>query len=278
MLFDRILESATYLKDAIKGFKPVFSIQLGTGLASISEVFEIKVEIPYIEIPNFLPSGVESHKGVFQIGVCNGVQAILLNGRNHYYEGHSMQDIVLPLYVLKWLGVRHHIATNASASVVSHIKAGDIVLISDHVNMMGDNPLRGPNDDRIGVRFPDMSKPYDLDIQEKLLQAAGSNSVAVHRGVYLALSGPNLETRSEYLMCQKLGADIIGMSTVPEVIAANHCKLPINAISVVSNHFDSQLTQPETIEKIIDKVKSTSAYVGKIISTFCTYYDSKKSS
>ncbi len=250
-MFDQIEETAAFLRD--KGIEsPETGIILGTGLGnSFVEHIETLVTIPYSDIPYFPLSTVEFHKGKLIYGQLGGKNILAMQGRFHYYEGYSLKEITFPVRVMKILGVSNLLISNAAGNLRGEWSKGELMLLDDHIDLLPDNPLRGMNDERLGVRFPDMSAPYSPDINQKLERIAGEMSITLRKGVYAAMSGPNLETRAEYRYLQRIGADAIGMSTVPEVIVANHMKLPCAAISVLTDDCDPDNIQPANIEEII---------------------------
>lgn len=235
MLYDQIQETLAFLRTRTDA-TPSVGIILGTGLGNLTDDVEnIVAEIPYCDIPNFPISTVASHKGKLIFGELNGISVVVMAGRFHYYEGYTMRQVTFPVRVMKALGINTIVITNVSGSVNAHIEAGDIVIVRDHINFLSENPLRGDNDERLGVRFPDMLRAYDKVLIEKCLSIAKENNIRAHQGVYLALAGPNLETPAEYEMAHRLGADVIGMSTVPEVLVARHADLRILVLSLASN-------------------------------------------
>lgn len=232
--------------------KPEVGIILGTGLGS-QFVKEIKnpVIINYNSIPHFPISTVEFHKGQLIYGELKGKKVLAMQGRFHFYEGYSMQQITLPVRVMKFLGVRHLLMSNAAGSMNLKWKKGDLMLIDDHINFQSDNPLRGENFEKLGPRFPDMSQPYSKKLNKMLLDIAKKNKIKLNQGVYAAVMGPQLETRAEYRFLRMAGADAVGMSTVPEVLVANHMGLPCCAISVLTDDCDPENLKPVSIAEII---------------------------
>lgn len=230
---------------------------LGTGLSGLADEIEVVKEFNYGLLPFFPNSTVTSHAGKLVFGHLNNVPVVAMAGRFHYYEGYSMQQLTFPVRVLKALGIRQLIISNASGSVNKDINAGDLVFLNDHINLLPSNPLRGSNDLRLGPRFPDMLKTYNRALNAKAIAIAERHGINAHEGVYLAIPGPNLETPAEYKMANTLGADIIGMSTVPEVIVARHMGLPVFVMSVVSNKcFPLDKIQETTLESVIEMVQS----------------------
>jgi purine-nucleoside phosphorylase len=230
---------------------PEIGIVLGTGLHQLINDVEIQKTIPYSEIPGFPVATVEFHKGNLIYGTIANKNVLIMQGRFHFYEGYSMQQIVFPIRVMKLLGMRHLFLSNAAGGINPDFKKGDLVLIDDHINLQNANPLTGKNDDELGSRFPDMSEPYSVYLSYRLLDHANQLNIQLKKGVYAAVNGPNLETRAEYRYLKIIGADIVGMSTVPEVIAANHMKLPCAAVSVITDECDPDNLKPVNIQEII---------------------------
>jgi len=251
MLYDQIQEAVNFIQSKIN-FEPEFGIILGTGLGQLVDDIIISCEIPYNEIPHFPESTVQSHKSKLILGTLAGKKVIAMAGRFHFYEGYSMKQVTFPVRVLKFLGIKRLFISNVSGSTNANIDAGDIVFLKDHINLQPENPLRGTNDERLGPRFPDMLKTYDKSLNTKALEIASHNNIIAHEGVYVALPGPNLETPSEYGFLNKIGGDLVGMSTVPEVIVARHMGLPVFVLSVVSNKcFPIEEITETTVEEVI---------------------------
>lgn len=215
--------------------KPSTGIILGTGLGNLSTEIDIEIAIPYAEIPNFPISTVEGHNGQLIFGTINNSPVVAMQGRFHYYEGYSLKECTFPIRVMKALGISNLFISNASGGVNPGYEIGDIMLITDHINLFPDNPLRGKNIDELGPRFPDMSEPYNHKLIEKVVEIASNNDIKIQQGVYAGLTGPTFETPSEYKYIQIIGADTVGMSTVPEVIVARHMDLPCMALSIISD-------------------------------------------
>ena len=225
-------------------------IVLGTGLGKLIEQVKIESSIEYSEIPNFPVATVESHKGRLIYGMLAGKQVLVMQGRFHYYEGYSLQQVTFPIRVMKLLGIRYLLLSNAAGAMNLSFKKGSLMLLNDHINLLPDNPLRGANYDELGPRFPDMSTPYSEKINSLFESVATEESILLNKGVYVAVMGPNLETRAEYRMLRNF-ADAVGMSTVPEVIVANHMNLPCAAVSVLTDECDPDNLQPANINDII---------------------------
>ena len=245
------------IKEAVKAIRavdrtrPSVGIVLGTGLGNVAEKIKPSARIPYEEIPHFPTSTVDAHAGELIIGKLAGKTVVALSGRFHYYEGHSLQEVTFPVRVAKALGIKTLIVSNACGGLNPQFRAGDIMLISDHINFIGDNPLIGPNDDSLGPRFPDMSEPYTQSLLDLAEAVALSKGIKLQRGVYLACPGPCLETRAEYRMMRTMGADVVGMSTVPEVIVAVHAGLKVLGFSVITDECFPDALEPANIDKII---------------------------
>jgi purine-nucleoside phosphorylase len=230
---------------------PDIAIILGTGLGGLARDITDPVEIPYREIPGFPLSTVESHAGKLICGTLGGRTVAAMAGRFHRYEGYDARQIAFPVRVLRALGARFLIVSNACGGLHPLWAPGDLVLLSDHINLQGDNPLVGPNDDQAGPRFPDMSEPYDPELRRLAREAALQRRITLREGVYAAVIGPNLETRAEYRMLRYIGADVVGMSTVPEVIAAVHCGMRVLGISIITDQCLPDALEPAEVQRII---------------------------
>ena len=250
-LFDKIQEAANHLRKQISE-APKAGMILGTGLGGLAAQIQNAVKISYGEIPHFPESTVESHTGQLVFGELNGTPILAMEGRFHYYEGYSLEQVTFPVRVMKELGAEFLFVTSAVGGMNPQYDLADIVIVEDHIDMMPDNPLRGPNDDRLGPRFPDMCQPYDKEIIGQAKIKALELGIASHTGVLFAVPGPNLETRAEYRMLRHMGADIVGMSTVPEIIVAAHCGLRAVAFSVVTDICLPDALEPVEIAKIIE--------------------------
>lgn len=231
---------------------PEVGVILGTGLGNLF-VKEIKkpLIINYNSIPHFPISTVEYHKGQLIYGDVKGKKVLAMQGRFHYYEGYSLQQVTLPVRVMKLLGVQHLLISNAAGNLNPDWRKGQLMLIDDHINLLPDNPLRGENYEIFGPRFPDMSEPYALSLNKKLKQIAKAKKIKLNEGVYTAVMGPNLETRAEYRFLRRIGSDAVGMSTVPEVIVANHMGLPCCAVSVLTDDCDPDNLKPVNLKEIV---------------------------
>ncbi|MDR0307956.1 MAG: purine-nucleoside phosphorylase [Chitinispirillales bacterium] len=263
-VFDKIQETKKFIESKSQ-VKPVVGIILGTGLGRLADKIEAKAVIPYEEIPHFPVSTVEAHAGKLILGSLAGKEVIAMQGRFHFYEGYSMQQIVFPVRVMKFLGVKTLIVSNACGGINPLYPPGTIMAITDHINLLPGNPLIGPNDNRVGIRFPDMSEPYSNELIDLAVKIAVDNKIKLERGVYAAMTGPCLETRAEYRMLKILGADVIGMSTVPEVIAAVHAGLKVLGFSVITDSCLPDALEPADIKKIIAVADKAEPVLVKLI-------------
>ena len=245
-----INETTEYLQK--KGFEnPEIGIILGTGLGQLINEIDIIKEVSYNHIPNFPTATVEFHKGKLIYGNLAGKKVIVMQGRFHLYEGYSLQDITYPVRIMEQLGIKTLLVSNASGAINLDYKKGELMLIDDHINLQGSSPLAFKGVEKLGERFTDMSAPYDLEINKKIESIAKSNNIKLHKGVYASVVGPQLETRAEYRMLKIIGADAVGMSTVPEIIVANHLKLKAAAVSVLTDECDPNNLKPVDISEII---------------------------
>ncbi len=231
--------------------EPRVAIVLGTGLGALAEEIEAKAVIPYDEIPDFPVPTVESHTGRLLLGRLSGQSVVAMQGRFHRYEGYSLQQVTFPVRVMRELGAEILIVSNACGGMNPMWDVGGLVLIADHINLLGDNPLIGENLDALGPRFPDMSEPYDLELQRLALDVAREERITLRRGVYVAVAGPSLETRAEYRFLRLIGADVVGMSTVPEVIVAIHGGMRVLGVSIITDRCLPDALKPASVEEII---------------------------
>lgn len=245
-----ITETTEYLQS--KGFdSPEIGIILGTGLGQLIKEVEILHEVSYNHIPNFPTATVEFHKGKLIYGILEGKKVIIMQGRFHIYEGYSLQDVTYPVRIMEKLGIHTLLVSNASGAINLNFKKGELMLIDDHINLQGSSPLAFKGVEQMGERFADMSQPYDVDINAKFEQIAKNHNITLHKGVYASVVGPQLETRAEYRMLKTIGADAVGMSTVPEIIVAKHLNLKAAAVSVLTDECDPSNLKPVNIGEII---------------------------
>ena len=250
-LNQRINDTAQYIKARITE-APSIGLILGSGLGDFADGLENRVVIPFAEIPDFPQPTVEGHAGAFVIGSCQGKTVVALQGRIHYYEGHPQQVITIPVRVMALLGVKQIVLTNACGGVNLNFAPGDLMLISDHINYSGSNPLIGPNLDQFGPRFPDLSNVYTKELRTKIMKVAEKNGIALRQGVYVMYSGPNYETPAEIRMFRMMGADAVGMSTVPEAIVAAHCGMDVVGISCITNMAAGVLPQKLNHREVVE--------------------------
>lgn len=243
--------TVNYIKEKIKDFQPEIGIILGSGLGDFADGFE-SIIIPYNDIPGFEKSNVQGHKGQLVFAQINGKKVVMMQGRYHFYEGYSMQTVTFPVKVMKKLGVKTLIITNAAGAVTSEFTPGDLMLITDHINFMGTNPLIGKNDETLGTRFPDMSEVYSKELIQKAEAIAQKLNINYQKGVYAATTGPSYETPSEVKMFRMIGANAVGMSTAPEAIVANYCGLKILGISCLTNYAAGVSETPLNHQEVID--------------------------
>ncbi|WP_179333558.1 purine-nucleoside phosphorylase [Winogradskyella costae] len=245
-----ITESTEYLQS--KGFeKPEIGIILGTGLGQLINEIEILAEASYNHIPNFPTATVEFHKGKLIYGLLEGKKVVVMQGRFHVYEGYTLQDVTFPVRIMEKLGIKTLLVSNAAGAVNLDFKKGELMLIDDHINLQGGSPLAFKGVSELGERFTDMSAPYDADINSKFESIAKAHNITLHKGVYTSVVGPQLETRAEYRMLKIIGSDAVGMSTVPEIIVANHLNLKVAAVSVLTDECDPENLKPVDISEII---------------------------
>jgi len=249
-LISKINETLEVIKKITTEEYP-FGIILGTGLGGLTKDIEVQHEIEYEDLPHFPLSTVESHHGKLIFGKIGNKNVVAMQGRFHFYEGYSMKQITYPVRVMKFLGVKTLLVSNACGGMNPIYKRGDIMLMVDHINLIGDNPLIGMNEDELGPRFPDMSEPYDLELIKVAEEVALENKIKVQKGVYVAVPGPNLETKAEYRFLRTIGADVVGMSTIPENIAANHMGLKVLGISIITDECFPDSLKPVNVEEII---------------------------
>jgi purine-nucleoside phosphorylase len=263
-LYDRVQAAAGVVRGR-SALVPEIGIILGTGLGGLAREIAVEAEVPYAEIPGFPLSTVETHAGRLLLGRLGGRPVVAMQGRFHRYEGYDLQQVTFPVRVLHALGARTLIVSNACGGMNPLWGPGDLVLLSDHINLLGDNPLVGPNDERLGPRFPDMSAPYDLELRALARKAALELGIMLREGVYVAVAGPNLETRAEYRMLRALGADVVGMSTVPEVIVAGHQGMRTIGISIITDQCLPDALEPADIGRIIATAGRAEPHLTRLI-------------
>ncbi|HOW24706.1 MAG TPA: purine-nucleoside phosphorylase [Bacteroidales bacterium] len=243
-------------------------IVLGTGMGKLLDEIYIEMSIPFETIPNFQPASVEFHKGELIFGLLRGKRVVVMHGRYHYYEGYSFHQITLPIRVMKLLGIRCLIISSACGSMNPEYSKGSLLLVEDHINLLPGNPLIGPNLDAFGPRFPDMSRPYSGWMNAKFMEIARQYDLLLHRGVYVAVSGPMLETPAEYRYLRNIGADVVGMSTVPEVIVANHMSLPCSALAVITDECDPDHLEPISVDDLLRMASATEPAFCRLVTSF----------
>jgi purine-nucleoside phosphorylase len=249
-LYDQVQEATTSIQNRWAG-KPRVGIILGTGLGGLAQEIAAEAVLPYDAIPHFSVSTVDSHAGQLVCGQLAGKTVVAMEGRLHFYEGYSLQQITLPVRVLKALGCEVLIVSNACGGMNPQFAKGDVMIIEDHINLLGANPLIGKNDDRLGPRFPDMCWPYDRELTALAQRVARDEKISCHKGVFVAVPGPNLETRAEYRFLRAIGADVVGMSTVPEIIVAVHCGLRNLGFSIITDMCLPDALEPSSVPDII---------------------------
>ena len=244
---------------------PDIAIIMGTGLSRLADNIQCDAIIPYKEIPHFVTPTVETHEGKLLVGTMNTKKVVAMQGRFHYYEGYSMKEITFPVRVMNALGAKILIMCNATGGLNPNYRKGDIVIIDDHINLQYENPLRGKNDNRLGPRFPDMIEPYSRELIALSEKTALQHRIPIHRGVYVSVPGPNLETKAEYRFLRLIGADVVGMSTVPETIVAVHCGMKVLAFSIVTDECFPDTLQPVSVEDIIATANKTEPILAHLI-------------
>jgi len=249
-MIEKINESVSFLRDRT-AIEPQFGIILGTGLGALANEIETEQTISYTDIPNFPVSTVESHSGKLLFGTLGGKNVVAMQGRFHYYEGYSLKEVTFPVRVMKFLGIEKLFISNAAGGLNPDYEISDLMIINDHINLLPENPLTGKNDDQVGLRFPDMSEPYDQVLIDQAMEIASKFDIKVRQGVYVSVPGPSLETKAEYKYLRVIGADAVGMSTVPENIVARHMQLPCFAISVITDLGVPGKFEEVTIEEVI---------------------------
>jgi purine-nucleoside phosphorylase len=275
-LYDKIQEACAAIKK-VWNKTPHAGIILGTGLGPLVQRIEVEATLDYADIPHFLKSTATSHRGRLVCGMLCGLPVMAMEGRFHMYEGYSLKEITLPVRIMKALGAELLVVSNACGGMNPFYKAGDIMLIDDQINLLGDNPLIGINDDRLGPRFPDMSAPYDHELIQAALHVARKNDIVAHQGVFVAVAGPNLETRAEYRFLRMIGADVVGMSTVPEVIVAVHSGMRCVGFSVITDMCLPDALEAADVQKIIAIANDAEPRLTKLVTGVLEYEKEKLS-
>ncbi len=270
-MLNKIKETTSFIREKIN-LKPEIGIILGSGLGNLSQAIENAETLSYNEIPNFPVSTVEGHKGQLIVGTLSNAPVVAMQGRFHYYEGYSMKELTFPIRVMKELGIKLLLVSNAAGGVNSNFKVGDIMIINDHINLMSTNPLIGKNFEELGPRFPDMSEPYKRSYIDKINQIAQENNIKVHNGVYAAVTGPCYETPAEYRYIRTIGADAVGMSTVPEVIVARHANLDCMAISIITDLGGMPIAEKISHEEVIIAARKAEPLLTQLIKEFIAEY------
>jgi purine-nucleoside phosphorylase len=259
------IEACTQAVQARFGRPVDVAIILGTGLGGLADEIDVEQAIEYNDLPNFPLSTVESHKGRLLCGTLGGKTVVAMQGRFHRYEGYSLQQVTFPVRVLRALGAETLIVSNACGGMHPLWAAGDLMVIADHINLLGDNPLIGPNDDTLGARFPDMSEPYDPALRALAREVALQNGITIREGVYVAVQGPNLETRAEYRFLRGIGADVVGMSTVPEVIVALHGGMRVLGLSIITDQCLPDALEPASLAQIVGVARSAEPKLAAVV-------------
>ncbi|MFM7017671.1 purine-nucleoside phosphorylase [Flavobacterium sp.] len=270
-MWEQVQETVSFIQSKFS-FTPEYGVILGSGLGSFTDDIQIEYSLPYSEIPNFPISTVQGHKGALVFGTIGSKKVVAMQGRFHYYEGYDMKQVTFPVRVMKILGVTKLVVSNASGGVNPSYKIGSIVLIKDHINMMPEHPLRGKNDERFGPRFVNMSEPYSKSMLQKAKEIAASSQIDVKEGVYMALQGPTFETLSEYRMVKNIGADCVGMSTVPEVIVARHMNMEVFGLSVVTDMGDEENIEEVNHAEVLKAAEKAEPSVRKLIKELIIQY------
>lgn len=264
-MYDRIIESVNYIKGKINR-NPKIAVILGSGLGDLVDVVEDAEYILYEDIPNFPVVTVKGHDGRLVFGKINGVEVLLMQGRFHYYEGYTMKEVTYPIYVMKQLGIEKIIVTNACGGINRKFEPGTLMIINDFINLFGDNPLIGVNDDRLGTRFPDMSEPYKVELIEKAKEVGDKLGIKYAEGVYAGFMGPYYETAAEIVMIERHGADAVGMSTVPETIVANYLGIEVLGIACITNMATGIQKVKHSHERVVETAKKVSIDLCKWVS------------
>lgn len=270
-MFQAVHETVQYIKQKTNSFEPELGIVLGTGLGGLVADIQVEYSLMYSNIPNFPISTLEFHSGKLIFGTLSGKKVVAMQGRLHYYEGYTMQQITFPMRVMKALGIQWLFVSNAAGSLNPQFKKGDLMIINDHINLLPESPLRGRNDSDMGPRFPDMSAPYSKRLIEQAIAISQKDGITCHQGVYVSVTGPNLETKAEYRYLRIIGGDAVGMSTVPEVIVANHMRIPVFAISVLTDEGFPEDLQPLNLEAILETARQAEPKMTSILSQLISF-------
>ncbi|MNX51907.1 Purine nucleoside phosphorylase 1 [compost metagenome] len=270
-MWEKVQETVSYIKNRTN-FSPEYGVILGSGLGSFTDDMQVAFTLPYDEIPNFPVSTVQGHKGALVFGTIGDKKVVAMQGRFHFYEGYSMKEVTFPVRVMKYLGVGKLIVSNASGGVNPNYNVGSIVIIKDHINMAPEHPLRGKNDERFGPRFVNMSEPYSRKMIAKAKEIAVDLNIEVHDGIYLGLQGPTFETLAEYRMVKILGADCVGMSTVPEVIVARHMDVETFGVSVITDMGDEENIDTVSHDEVLEAAKKAEPKVRNLIKELILKY------
>jgi purine-nucleoside phosphorylase len=263
-MWEQVQETVSFIKEKTN-FTPEYGVILGSGLGSFTDDIKIEFTLPYTEIPNFPISTVQGHKGALVFGTIGTKKVVAMQGRFHFYEGYSMKEVTFPVRVMKYLGVEKLIVSNASGGVNPNYEVGSIVILKDHINMMPEHPLRGKNDERFGPRFLNMSEPFSLKMIAKAKELAQNLNIKVQDGIYLGLQGPTFETLAEYKMVKIVGADCVGMSTVPEVIVARHMDLECFGLSVITDMGNEENIETVSHEEVLEAARKAEPKVRILI-------------
>ena len=270
-MWEQVQQTVKYIQEKTN-FTPEYGVILGSGLGSFTDDIAVEFTLPYSEIPNFPVSTVEGHKGALVFGTIGTKKVVAMQGRFHFYEGYSMKEVTFPVRVMKYLGVEKLVVSNASGGVKETYKVGSIGMITDHINMLPEHPLRGKNDERFGPRFLNMGEPYSRNMIAKTKEIAKNLGIEVQDGVYMGLQGPTFETMSEYRMVKILGADCVGMSTVPEVIVARHMEMEVFGISVITDIGSEEAIETITHAEVLEAARAAEPQVRKLIKELIQSY------
>lgn len=268
-MYNKVMESVKYIENKVNNWRPQIAVILGSGLGDLVDILEDKEYVDYEDIPNFPKSTVKGHEGKLVFGRIKGIEVLAMQGRFHYYEGYSMKEVTYPIYVMQKLGIKKLILTNACGGINTNFEPGTLMLIKDFINLFGDNPLIGVNDERFGTRFPDMSEPYKLQLIDKAKNMADEIGIKYEEGVYAGFMGPYYETAAEIVSIGRMGADAVGMSTVPETIVANYLGLEVLGIACITNMATGIQKHKHSHERVVETAKKVSKdlcrWVAKII-------------